>query len=168
MKFEMNDLLELRRSGIYCLENEEMKHVQIFASRNILEHVSNLMKKIDTGEYGELKNDVNRINFKILEITDDVNSLKVLLSGWINKYRNDNYKLYRDTNLVCYKVKDDYAEIEGKLYYIVYLENKRKDKMVVGVFNSRNECMSWKSLAYPNNCIDTLVLCENEYTYLIK
>lgn len=163
IKLDMNDLMTLRQSGVYCLVNEGLKCVQVFASRNMLDSLNNVMKKVDSNEYGNLRNELNNIDILVLEVTDYYQFTKVLMSKWIDRYRNDGYKLYKESNLVSYRVMDSPGLIEDNMYYLVYLENTRKDKLILGVFDNKDEGLQWKKIVYPGDIIDTLVFCENKY-----
>lgn len=167
MELKFSDLLSLKQGGIYILKNEELKLVQVYGSRNMLDHVNNVMKKVDTGEYNEMRNHLNDVQFSIVEYVSNDQNIKVILSGWIDKYRNDGYKFYRDNNLVAYRLMDSPGMIKGKSYYLVYLKNKRKDKTIIGIFNSKEEAVIWKEQIYPNDIVTTLVLCDNEYKHLL-
>lgn len=163
MKIKLSDLLHLRQGGVYCLVNEELKYIQIWYSRNMMDNLNNVLKYIDTGEYGKLKDHVNNVHLSILELTDNEKNGRVILSGFINKYRNNGYTLYKDTNLINYKLGNTTGQVDGNLRYLVYLEKRNKKKLVVGVFDNKEEMDIWMNLTYPNDIVTNLVLCENKY-----
>lgn len=160
---DMVDLMMLRQGGVYCLVNEGEKMVQVFASRNMMDSLNHVMKKMVSREYGELGNHVNDVHLSILQLDSNEENLKVLHGVWVDKYRNNGYKLYKEGNYVSYKVKHGPGIIGNKMRYLVYLEKSRKTRIVLGVFDTKEEAMLWSNKAYPNDIITTLVFCENSY-----
>lgn len=144
------DLMDLSQSGVYILYNEDEKICQIFNSINMLSSIENNMKYWGSKEYGIMYSHLSILKMKVLEYTKNT---KVAASGWISKYRNEGWKFYKETYLVQYKVRVGICDGHG----IVYLENKRKDKILLGRFSSIDEATKWKKDTYPNDIVDKVV-----------
>lgn len=165
----ISDFLQLKQCGVYCLINKEKKYIQIFASRNMLDSLNNLMKIIETGQYGLLRNHLNEVEVEILEILSYTDKdINVKLSIWFNYYRSKGYTLYKDNNIVDYKIKDSTVIIKNSLYYSIYLENKRKGKVILGIFSTRDKAMEWKNTNYPSDIITNLVYADNDLSCLLN
>lgn len=155
----LKQIVILRQPGVYIILNESKKMCQILGSRNMLESVSNLLKKSDSREYGEMFNDMDDLDILVCEYTEDV---RVMQSKWIIHYRNTGYSFYKESYLPEYKVKSNVTEVNGRMRYLVYLENKNKDIIIVGKFNNIEEGEKWKNEMYPNDIIKKVVYYKNK------
>lgn len=165
LELKISDLMGYRQSGVYCVKNQLKKYIQIYASRNMLDSINNLYKEID---YTPLKNDMNDLCLEILEISGDTKYLKVLQSKWIEYYKKLGYSFYKEYNLVNYKLYDGAIKVNQTLYYSVYLQNKRRDKIILGIFSTKIDAIKWKNNSYPDDIIVNLVFADNEFTYKVN
>lgn len=167
----MKELIMLKQGGIYCFINSDKKKIQIFGSRNIMRNLDeNLEIILKSNEYPELKEDLDNVEFSILETTTNDQEIRVLLSKWNEYYINEEYKSYKEDGYTKYRLVDSFSMFDNKYYITVELRNKHKSKILIGIFKSHDEALEWKKLHYPNNKIDRLIYCNNELTtkYRIK
>lgn len=155
----IDQIVMLRQSGIYALVNDNKKIALICGSRNMLQHINNLLSNLDTLEFKSLKNDIENVELIILEYTDDIS---VITTKWIKHYRNKGYSFYKERYLIDYKVKCDLVNIKNNIQFLVYLENKNKDIIVLGYFSSKVDVDVWLNTNYPNGDITALIYKDNK------
>ena len=148
LNLNLETLFNLKGNFVYAFLNSENKRIQIFSCKQFLQHLSKAISEINTsGEYSELKNDLNKIKICILE-TNFNDSLRLRQSHWIDVYRNKGYKLYKDITPVKYSIETAVEMIGGKLRYILYLKNLRHDRIKVGIFSKKKELKSFIETHY--------------------
>lgn len=163
--FDIKQIVALRNSGVYVIINDNKKMCQVFGSRNMLNGLVNLMNNIDTSEYGEMSIHVDELTLLVCEYTEDV---KVMCSKWTDHYRNNGYRFYKERYLPHYKVVAEVATVNNEIKCLVVLKNIRKDRIVLGMFNSMDEANIWMNTTYPNGVIDKVVYNDDNYVNILN
>lgn len=154
---KLDEIRRIQKSGIYCLRNDQEKKVQIFSTKCILEHLNYTLKN---GEYSQYENLV----FEVLE--DDLSNLelKVLWGNWIEFYKQQNYSLYKEILYPKYIVKEGLQLFDKQYYSSIYIQNTRRDKIVLGLFDNIKDSKQWLDLNYPDRKISYLLFSDNNLT----
>lgn len=137
---------------VYGIVNEEDKLVVVGSTTNLYLAIGRLMGVLQMGscEYGTLKEDLNICSVSILETGVPKEHLKVRTRHWIDHYLSRNYKQYKDTNPVLYTLSTEMDYYHGQLRYLVYLQNRRSEKTIIGVFKKKREMTEWIRRSYPD------------------
>ena len=148
---------------IYGIVNEEAKLVVVGSTTNLYLAIGRLMGVLQMGscEYGTLKEDLYKCSVSVLE-TCGREELKVRTRHWIDHYQSRNYKQYKNTNPVLYTLSTQMDYYHGQLRYLVYLQNRRSDRTIVGVFKKKREMTEWIRRSYPDTSrIGRIVIHES-------
>src|ERR1700731_3463789 len=145
---KLNEIRRIQKSGIYGIRNDQEKKVQIFGSLSMLKHLNYIL------ENGQFELDDNVV-FEVLEDNLSELEIKVLMLKWVDFYKQQNYSLFYDRKRYYpkYIVREGLQVLNGKYYSCVYLENIRRDKIIVGVFTNVKESKQFLLVNYPTSII---------------
>jgi hypothetical protein len=153
------NLYNLSRPGIIVFENKAKKKVLIKATTNILSCVSKLVSSLTTKKHinQELIKDRTKLTLLILET--DVSDLWSL-RYWGNHYKSLGYAFYShcEPSQLNLRLRADY-----RFGMMVELYDKANRPLVVGVFSTKVEALSWIDTYYINlDHINPVFACNLE------
>lgn len=155
------ELYNLPKNSIYALVNDQDKEVFLTYSSNTFSSLSRLIGELRSGVGLVLKPD--RFEFKLLEVLDQKDKLKLRFNKWYDGYRNSGYKFLNKRKPVSYKlvayIDSDFRNRTKKLLY-VGLKN-RSNIIVVGTFDNIEDSETFMKSYGP---IDTLKYASNKLT----
>lgn len=125
----------MSNKGIFCLINNVDKRIYISFSNNVFLALATLLNNVNSQSspvYVELYNDLNKLEFKVLDTTYD--NLRIGQSFYVEYYEDLGYNMYNNFKGLKYKVRIEPNDKLGKV--AVVLQNRRKEKVVVAVFDS--------------------------------
>lgn len=135
------------RNCIYVLEHDSKKKIQVFGCRDMLNHLDNLLKKIDGPEYNYMIGDLKNLNIKVLEKDILETDIRDRLNYWIDLYKKEGYKFYKPEKVVEYTIKTKLELIGTESRFCVYAYYKRNRKLIA-VFKSKQECEDFLTMYY--------------------
>lgn len=147
---QINDeIYRMRKSGIYCIQNDVYKLMYISHSSNFL--VSLGRKLLDTKLEQLLKGYTN-CSFKILHTDLNRKNRTAYLTKYINEYK-DNYTIVGNPpKSTVYKLRirrRRLKDFSGKTWlYTVELVAHMSNVNVIGVFNNLQEAEHWVISVY--------------------
>lgn len=158
----LKELSSLPDKCIYGLFNDRDKKVYIGYSSNTLR---TLYSNITNLKYSN--KDFDQLEFRIIEPIEDNNRLRVRYQFWVSDYSNKGWGMYRDYKAVEYKVRIDIKNDQRFVYggnYLLYVKlvSRGYKELIVGVFDSLEECNKFVSLHYSN--IHDIIYADNELT----
>lgn len=154
------------RECLYALINEQDKRIQIYNTTNFISHISRIAQELNALNYQLLRSDISRVKVVFLETQFDSklqrdNKHRSL----VQKYRNEGWTFYSDTNTALYKLKESYKMRDKKLYYVLELENKQGRRILVGVFRKYKDAKHFKQTNYRNeDMVTEIVVSDNNET----
>lgn len=162
----LQELVSLPEKSIYGFFNESDKICYIGFSRNTL---SALNRNIQEFKYRNnlIKQDLGKLEFRIIETIDDVNNLRIRYQYWVDHYTKMGYKSYRCYTAVGYKlhievIGDLIHSYNRKFLFHVKLVSRGYHELIVGIFDNKEEMDSFISREYRN--IDRVVYADNKLT----
>lgn len=163
MVIEMEKMVLLATSGVYCLVNEAKGIIEVVGSVNMLDSLNRILKSLETGEFGSLSLDeMSGVKLTVLE-TCPVAEIKIKEHTWRELYKLKGYSFYKDYKVTRYKVRQKLVTLgAGGAYFVVVLENTtKKDRILVGVFDKKEECDTFLSQYYMDGVVLNIVVHEN-------
>lgn len=157
-------LISLPEKCIYAFFNHEDKKVYVGYSSNILR---SLYSNFNGIKYSNMKDDINKLSFSVLEEVVDTDRLRIRYQFWSDHYSNIGYGLYRNYKAVGYKARIDVQEEPGKgklanYKFIVKLISRGYRELIVGIFDDLSEANKFISLHYSN--VNDIIYSDNELT----
>ena len=146
--------LELSRPGIYVLVNNRHKRVAVAHTNDLLRSIASIVTSINHGTHKcqKLNEQKDWLSLEILETVEDSTTRYLRYEHWVAHYRKLGYKTYFYKKALQYQVKldilPDFTHGNNNLLAYVHLINKRRDKLVVGVFNNIEEAKGWIEETY--------------------
>ena len=162
-KLDLETLLSMSNTAcVYAFLNKSKKRIQVYATKSLLTHLGRTVSEIAmSGEYVELFRDMADIELVILETGIQENEMKLKLSNWIDEYERKRYKLYKDIAPLRYVLETSVEYKAGRLCYCLYLRNRRRDRILVGVFDKKKQLTSFVKSAYPSKRVSAIVYHES-------
>ena len=150
MGIDIKNLIRFSSSGVFCFENSQDKRVYINFSSNMMGYVARVLKEIgdNTFQYRNMTHDVVKLEVKVLEVRDDIETLDY----WVSQYQEQGWEIYnaqakrplpRAPRVMISSL--DKSTVEARLY------NRRGDFEVVGVFKNIPEANSFLETCYGDN-----------------
>lgn len=161
----INNLINLPEMGIYGLLNKIDNKIYIGFSKNI---VTALIRLINNIKYSNIKHDLNKLEFIIIETINKPEELRLRCQHWINDYSNKGFGLYNNKRKVfnqklriCAISSLDGA---GRPNYHLHVRivSKGYRELTVGVFNDVSELNEFVDKNY--KVIDKIVYADNRLT----
>lgn len=163
MKFV--DLLHLPRECVYALVCNASKRFLVGYTDNLLSALYRLSKDLETPKYALLKKDINEVEVVVLEVgVQSKRDKKIRVDKYVSDYLSKGYTQYSPSNLVKYTVHTDVIVHRNTTFLIVYLKDKRCNKVVVGLFKSKNVMDDFVNTYYPNMKCSGIYYADNKYT----
>lgn len=159
-----SNLVELNQPGVFALVHVRTKSMYISYSNNILKSVSEHLSHAKKGTHvnSNLNKQYKNLRLYIIEICDYSNC-KYQCAYWYKYYKDQGYNLYNKRKPVQYRVA---IEIDIRTYKVlVQLVNKRKERIVLGVFDKVQEAEQFALLVQSQEVIRPLY-ATNELTRL--
>ena len=155
----LKSLTNLSCPGVWAFVNESDKKIFISYSENILSAVSRNISELLSASHScrSLVSDFSKLDLLVLEKVSKAET-KVKAGRYKENYKADGWQLYNTSIPVQYSVK---TTISNDCKIQVYLINRRKDKIVVGVFDSKQESDQFIQTHYPNNIVTSIVYSQN-------
>jgi hypothetical protein len=114
-----------------------------------------------SGEYKEMLQDISQLELVVLETCIEEKDLKLRLANWISKYEQKKYVLYKDIAPLRYVLETTVEYKAGRLCYCLYLVNKKRHRVLVGVFEKKKQLTSFVKSAYPSERVSAVVFHES-------
>ena len=156
--------ISLPKFCIYALICDETKRVLVGYSKNLLTSISRLNQDLETPKYMQLKNDIDKVYIKVLEVGVQDKDRKIKVNNYVNNYLSLGYTLYCSSNLVKYTVHTEIMTISKNIFLVAFLKDKRCNKIIVGIFKTKNELNKFINTYYPNNVCTGIYYSNNIYT----
>ena len=156
---KLKQLADLSCSGVWGLINESDNRIFISYSENILSAVSRNISHLKHASHScrNLVSDFSKLELIVLERVSTP-ELKVKAGKYKEDYKAKGWQLYNTSIPVHYSVK---TTISKDCKIQVFLVNKRNDKLVVGVFDSKQESDNFIQTHYPNNIVTSITYSQN-------
>lgn len=153
--FKVMELFCMPEECVYALVHHENKRFMVGYSKHLLTALSRIRHDLETPKYEIVKNDIEGIEVEILEtdLVDDV-SKKIKVQHHVQKYLDKGYQQYIPSNVIKYEVCTDILTDRYRSYFCIYLQDRKKNKVLVGVFRSMVEMKSFSDKYYPNNTVE--------------
>ena len=160
-------LCSLPNTGIYAIINESDKKVLIVSSKDLTGSLFRLIKGIQEGHatlHHTLKNDLLKLDFRLLESFKDSNRLPFRKDYYERYYRKQGYTLYGITGVVHkYKAIIEVPDLTKPICHVV-LKSSRGSRITVGIFKSMKEAIEFKDAWYGKEYINDVVYSQNDLT----
>jgi len=169
MRSLLNELKHLPKSVIYAIRNDSSKKIYISQTSRFLTAIDLILKELDIGTFKckEMIKDFDKLQIEVLEVMEDIETRKLHVQYWKDKFKELGYKEYIETRPPLeYKVVTR-VTYDCK-YVIVYLVNKRYEYKPVGVFNTIKEANTFVIENYTSKYIYPVYACNNETKQLIQ
>jgi hypothetical protein len=167
MKFSRNlvEFVRLPKNCIFVLVCDENKGVLVMHTGCLMDALYRINRDLETSKYTLLRNDIDKIRIEVLEEgIEDTTLRKIKTNNYLEEYLSKGYKQYCPSNLVKYKVCLDVITHNRTSHAIVYLKDKRCNKIVVGLFKNMREAKSFVQEYYPNYECKGIYYATNEAT----
>lgn len=149
-------------SSVFALKHRSKKRIQVYGSSNTILHLGRLLEGIRTsGEYSELRNEIQDIEVVILETNVSSNDLRLKISNWIYEFECKGYMLYKDISPLKYVLETALEYNAGRLCYCLYVKNKGNDRKLVGVFEKKADLKQFVKEKYKERRISAIVYHES-------
>jgi hypothetical protein len=166
---DLQGLLQYSSNGLFALINDSDKKVDIRYGINLLRSITSLVEQIKSNSVVplDIKNDINKIRLKILEVNVDPRSLKLRHKFYQDQYKTSGYSLYRNLPANKYEVQvvlDKVLELDMWNFYLVLKLVSKSSTVVVGIFESYEELQDFVQTNYKDNNVLEVVYSTNECT----
>jgi hypothetical protein len=160
-------LLYLSGSSVYAFRHRSKKLVQVFGSTNVLSHLGRTMDEIKTSvEYKNLLDDLSEIDFVILETSIPKSEMKVSISKWIEKYKDDGYVLYKDISPIKLVLETRIEQRGYAIRYCIYaVSSTGSYRKLLGSFKYKRQMKEFLNANYKGDRISSLVVHESASTW---
>lgn len=160
------ELINLPNRCIYGLFNEKDQRVYIGFTNNIIVTLPRLINDIKYSN-NLLKQDIQLLEFRIIETLEDKNALRIRYQYWVREYSNKGYQLYRDYKAVEYKlsidiIKNPFVQAHTDYLFGVKLVSRGYNERIVGIFRTMVDADAFVSSHY--RTIDNIIYADNELT----
>lgn len=163
LKLDLETMLQMAgTSCVYGLVNKSKKRIQIYATKSLLTHLGRIVSEIAvSGEYNEMIHDMSDIELIILETNIEDNDLRLKLANWVDEYERKRYTFYKDIAPLRYTLETTVEYKAGRLCYCLYLVNRKRHRVLVGVFEKKKQLTSFVKSAYPSKRVSAIVFHES-------
>lgn len=142
MAIDLLKLLQLPKTAVIALINDQDKCVYVTHSSCVVESLGKLIRQLQDKTHNciRLVSDREKLRFEILEVVQNIDALGVRTRYWIDQYVAKGYTPYNKPNVVKYRLRveyDDYARV------IVKAVNTGNKGYVIGVFRNLGLANQW-------------------------
>jgi hypothetical protein len=153
---------ELAISGLYAVVNETDRYVYVGFGSCILKSYAKIVSEIKLGTFRSKRmiEDIDKLDFRVLEENNDYLSRFLRLTYWVDLYLSQGYTLYCDMKRLKMELRiiPDY---DNSLVKVV-LQSSNK-KRIVGIFNHTYEAEAFVAVNYPDPFYN-IVYADNKLT----
>lgn len=164
-RIKWTDLMVMPKECVYALICEASKRVLVGYTSDLLLALQRINSDLETPKYMLLRNDINDVEIVVLEvgIQNNINK-KIRVDHYVSDYLSKGYSLYTPSNLVKYTVYTDTIVHRATTFLVVYLKDRRCNKMVVGLFRSKKVMDEFVNKYYPGLKCSGIYYADNKYT----
>jgi len=161
----LNAYLSLPRECIYALVCHESKRFLVGHTDHLMGALYRISKDLETPKYMQLKNDIEKIEIVVHKVgvqnnKDKKNLCRIYTDGYLTL----GYSQYSPSNLVRYSVHTDTIAYKMHTYLVVYLRDRRCNKVIVGLFRKKSEMDKFINDYYPDMSCKGIYYADNMYT----
>jgi len=158
--------LSLPRECIYALVCHETKRYLVGYTEHLMGALYRISKDLETPKYVHLKNDIDKVEIVVLEVGVQNNNKnkKTQIRLYTDNYLSQGYTQYSPSNLVRYSVHTDTIAFKMHTYLVVYLKDRRCNKVIVGLFKKKSEMDKFINDYYPEMKCNGVYYSDNDYT----
>ena len=155
----LQDILELQKSGIYCIINEQFKTVKIYSSNDMFKHI---FYSLRFGYFSIDKDD----NLLRLDVNLSDNQRRVKLMKYVYLYKDQNYTVLNDKKISRYTVCKGILTFNNVQYLYIYLKSNRRHIIPVGLFDSESDMNEFYNANYSTKgpVITDYMVSDNKLT----
>lgn len=155
----LNVLNSLQYGCIYLLQHKTKNKVFVKRTKNLLVALTYLVKDRNTRSKSILEN----YELVVLEeVSEDDLLLRIRESYWKRHYKQNGYEIMNPRLATNLSVKVKYKFDKSTLTIVVYLEDCMREKRIVGIFDSKEDCdlfldkyynkfSEYNTISYANN-----------------
>lgn len=159
------DLLYMPRECVYAVVCNASKRFMVGYTDHLLSALYRLSKDLETPKYALLKKDINEVEVVVLEVgVQSSRDKKIRVDKYVSDYLSKGYTQYSPSNLVKYKVYTDTIVHRNTTFLVVYLKDRRCNKVVVGLFKSKKVMDEFVNTYYPDMKCSGIYYADNKYT----
>lgn len=161
----LNDYLSVPKGCVYALVCHESKRFVVAYTDHLMGVLYRVSKDLETPKYTGIKNDIEKIRIVVLEVGVQNNKdKKIHIASYVDKYIALGYTQYFPSNLVRYSVHTDITTRGPSDYFVVYLKDKRSNKITVGLFKKKSEMDKFINEYYPGMLCTGIYYANNIHT----
>lgn len=155
----INQIRQTPTYGVYALVNNADKRVQVCYSNFIPEAVVRTLKKLSTNRHKSVKmtEDQGKLELVFLERLFKQIDQKLALKKWVDYYSELGFEHYTKYTIANMRIKYEIGRSNHKAVVQVLLLSNRKNKILVGTFDSMPDAKSWVSHVYPKNKVTKVI-----------
>lgn len=157
----INNLFSIPQNAIWAFVNEDDRRVYIGYSERAVGAIGQAITDIQRHCHKWIPgDDIGKLKLVLLEEFNNRLIAQLRVGVYVDKYRKEGYTLYRKYNHEKrFLLEEDFVDNK---YYGLMLRSKCGDEIVLGVFNTKNECIEYRK-TYCRNIAD-VVICNNKLT----
>lgn len=166
----IKEIMSLPEQCIYGLINNQDKKIFIGYTKDLVTALNRIGKDIKSSNH-VCKEDLNKLELIILEIINNESDLKLKYQFYYNKYSNMGFLHYRKYKAVgSYKLRikvlnDIPEDLRSSISIYVKLHYGRSKELIVGIFDSVEECYAFVDEFYPDkNKVVNIIYSSNKLT----
>jgi hypothetical protein len=162
---DLETMILLSGSSVYALVNDSRKKVQVYGSGNVLVHLGHLLEEIRaSGEYSTMLEDIQNLQIVLLETNVPMKDIKLTISNWISKYKEDGFVLYKDISPMRLVLETRLEYRAGRLHYFLYAIGQGSYRRLLGVFEKKKSLKEFVHANYKEGRITSVVVHESAST----
>lgn len=160
--YNLETLMSLTGSSVYALVHRSKKMVQVYGSSTTLSHLGHLLEEIKaSGEYSTMLADIQNLSLVILETNIPSKDIKLTISNWISKYKDNGFVLYKDISPMRLVLETRLEYRAGRLHYFLYAVGQGTYRKLLGIFERKKELKEFMNANYKGDRISSLVVHES-------
>jgi len=162
---KLMEWLNLPRECVYSLVCHASKRFIVGYTDHLFSVLYRLSKDLETPKYALLKNDINDVEVEVLEVgVQSKRDKKIRVAKYVSDYLSKGYTQYSPSNMVKYTVHTDTIAHRNTTFLVVYLKDRRCNKVVVGLFRSKKVMDEFVNTYYPDMKCSGIYYADNKYT----
>ncbi len=169
INIEIKNHFRFPRQVIYIVYSENSKKYWLNYATNLYLSLNSLVDLMETPKLSAMVSDLDDLKLSVVEKNVPNATAKIKL---IYKYRKKmeamGYSLYCPIKHCQYQLKEtiEIDKTNGRPFVVLYLKDRHKnyEPILLGVFDSKEECSNFRNRHYRNNIIKEIVVSDNELT----
>lgn len=159
------ELMEMPRECVYAMVCHTSKRFMVGYTDHLFAALYRLSLHLETPKYALLKKDIKEVEVVVLDVgVQNKRDRKIKVNEYVSDYLSKGYSQYFPSNMVKYTVHTDVIVHRFTTFLVVYLKDKRCNKVVVGLFKSKKVMDEWVNTYYPNMKCSGIYYADNKYT----